>query len=81
MLCESIRISSELLLVSSNDVMKSHDSVCVLFLFLAIAKLYFLSCDLSRHFMFIYELCFQGSHLLTSAGSVVEHGNGFYHFH
>jgi len=32
-LCESVRISSELLLVSSDDVMKSHDSVCVLFLF------------------------------------------------
>jgi len=31
--------------------------------------------------MFIYELCFQVSHLLTSAGSVGEHGNGFYHFH
>ena len=80
MLCESIRISSELLLISSNDVMKSRDSVCAA-PFLDIAKLYFLSYDLWRHFMFIYELCFQVSHLLTSAGSVVEHRNGFYHFH
>jgi len=69
-LCESIRISSELLQVSSNVVMKSHDSSLSVVSFSAIAKLYFLSCDLSRHFMFIYELCFQGSHLLTIAGSV-----------